>query len=147
VHLGNTSGAGYGPVRGLLRTVAPLLTLAAPACARDGAQSTLAPDGPAALAVFELWWVLLGLSAFVVLLVHVLLVYALLRRRAPAGTASPGSAGIPSDVVLNTEREDATSVRWVLRGGLFFPLASLVPLFVFTLCTDASPTTRRRRRS
>jgi cytochrome c oxidase subunit 2 len=140
-----------------------LMVAGTTACGADGPQSALAPDGPAARAVFDLWWLLLALAIFVVVLVIALLIHASLRRRefdgAPAtlplapdvekkiraGELDPampaseqigaGMVGVPRDVALDTSQQDERSLRWILGGGLVFPIVVLTPIFLFTLWT------------
>lgn len=78
----------------------------------DGALSTLAPAGPAASRIALLWWVMLGGSALITVLVLALAWIAL--RSAPHATA---------------ERP------WTIWGGLAFPLTVLAVLVAFALWT------------
>ncbi|HEX7120167.1 MAG TPA: cytochrome c oxidase subunit II [Longimicrobiales bacterium] len=129
-------------------------------------QSALAPDGPAATAILDLWWVLLALSTFVVLLVTGTLLYASLRRRDYEATDAPlpispdlveklrgarespeptpgetvpleaqvgAAVGGRRDVRRETLAGDRRGMRWIVAGGVAFPVVTLVPLFVLTM--------------
>lgn len=129
-------------------------------------QSALAPDGPAAQAILDLGWVLIALSAFVVLLVTVSLLIAIFRRRDYEATdaplpvtpdlvrklrgerksvdPTPGEAlpleaqagaglGRRREVRRETLPDDRRGIRWILAGGLGFPVVVLIPLFVVTM--------------
>lgn len=134
-------------------------------------QSALSPDGPAAAAILELGWVLVGLSAFVVLLVAGALLYGIFRRRdyeaedAPLpispdlvskvrgvrksleptpGEAVPleAQAGVAMEGRRDVRREtlggDRRGLRWIVAGGVAFPVLTMVPLFVLTMRTLAA---------
>ncbi|HEX6939389.1 MAG TPA: cytochrome c oxidase subunit II [Longimicrobiales bacterium] len=134
-------------------------------------QSALSPDGPAAAAILELGWVLVGLAAFVVLLVTGALLYGIFRPRhyeaedAPLpispdlvskvlgartsleptpGEAVPleAQAGVAMegrrDVRRDTFDGDRRGLRWIVAGGVAFPVLTMVPLFVLTMRTLAA---------
>ncbi|MDO9465880.1 MAG: cytochrome c oxidase subunit II [Thiobacillus sp.] len=89
---------------------APLLLVA---CA--GPQSTLAPDGPAARIVADLWWAMFIVAALVLLAVVGLWVHALFRP--------------------HREHDDAArrriDRRWIIGGGIILPSVSVAVLLAF----------------
>jgi cytochrome c oxidase subunit II len=154
------ASASRDPIRLLLRrAVAPAAVAILAGC--DGPQSALQPDGPAASVILNLGWGLLALSTFVVLLVVATLLWAIVRPRRFRGELPPlplspdlparrhegksdaelggergaGVLGEPIAVSLDNSESDRRSVRWVLAGGLVFPVIALSVLFVFTLTT------------
>jgi cytochrome c oxidase subunit II len=76
------------------------------------ADGSLDPQGPAAEAIAELWWLLLGLGVAVFVAFAVLLVVGLFRRRREA----PNQLG-----------------RWIVGGGVVLPLIVLVVVFGATV--------------
>ncbi|WP_345892896.1 hypothetical protein [Roseomonas gilardii] len=94
------------------RALPPLLALALPLGGCGGPFSTLDPAGPVAASVARLWWVMLGGSALLFLLVMALLLLAFLRPGIASGTG---------------ER------LWLFWGGLVMPGLVLAALMVFAL--------------
>ncbi len=82
--------------------------------------SALDPQGPAARAIADLWWLLFWLGTAVFVVVMAVLAYAVLRRRAPDGVAGRANGN-----------------GFVLSGGLVMPAAILLVVFGFTLWTIA----------
>jgi cytochrome c oxidase subunit II len=82
--------------------------------------SALAPRGPNAAHLAELWWVMLALGTAIFVLVVVLLAAALLRRRRASSSTAPDSRG-------NVGR------RWLLQGGIALPLVVLAIVFGYTI--------------
>ena len=82
-----------------------------------GPLSALDPAGPSARGSAWLFWVMLATAVAIALLVYALLFAAMRRRRAIA-------AGDPGD---------ARARRWILGGGVAFPLVVLVLLLAATL--------------
>lgn len=82
--------------------------------------SSLAPKGPGATQIANLWWLMLGLGTSVYLLVAALLLGGLLRRRSQANSAS---ATLLSPLPARTRN------IWLIGGGVILP--SLVLMVVF----------------
>ncbi|MGH7718614.1 MAG: cytochrome c oxidase subunit II [Gemmatimonadaceae bacterium] len=102
-------------------------------------QSALAPGGPGAARIAELWWIMLAIGTLVILLVIALLGYALFRRRGPTGPfpeqqARDESTGRGREESGRRESE-RRGTRWIIIGGIAFPAVVLTVLFVFTLRT------------
>lgn len=142
-----------------VRPAAIAAVLVCAGCA--GPQSALEPDGPAAEVILRLGWGLFLLAGFVVLLVVGSLAWAIVRPRRFRGERPPlplspdlparrfefrgedelgdergaGVVGAPTAVSLNNHAADRRSVRWVLAGGLGFPVVALSILYAFTLAT------------
>lgn len=89
-----------------------------------GMQSALAPHGPSAAAVEGLWWLLLGVSVVVQVLVTAAVVAAIWPRDRP-----------PSDVVLATGE---STKRRVVAGAAGLTLLVLAGLVVASIVTDRS---------
>ncbi|HEV2149869.1 MAG TPA: cytochrome c oxidase subunit II [Longimicrobiaceae bacterium] len=155
-------GRSSGPaLRRFRRGAAYAAALFLAAC--DGPQSALAPNGPAAAAVADLWWVMLAIATLVSLAVFAALLYALFHRRdfrgerptlpltagaeqkkrdARADESQPETADEqrrrgddPVDVLLDTTGSDRRSVRWVLAMGVGVSGVILVGTLLFTLTT------------
>jgi cytochrome c oxidase subunit 2 len=128
----------------------------------DGPQSALAPNGPAAAAVADLWWVMLVIATLVSLAVSAALLHALFRRRDFRGERPPLPLTVgaqdkkekqavegqpesaderrregddPVSVLLDTTDSDRRSVRWVLALGVGVSGVILVGTLLFTLNT------------
>jgi cytochrome c oxidase subunit II len=80
----------------------------------DGSLSTLAPSGPAADAIANLWWAMLAGSAAIFVVVMVLFAQVI-RRPGWGSSVSPE--------------------RWIVVGGLVLPALVLTPLVAFALIT------------
>jgi cytochrome c oxidase subunit 2 len=88
--------------------------------------SALAPHGPAAARIAELWWVMLAVSTVIFVLVVGLLFAALGRgRRATSATA-------PDNIDGDTGR------RWPIWGGIIFPLVVIGGVFGYSIYTLAA---------
>ena len=85
-------------------------------------QSALAPAGPAAERIADLWWVMLVAAGVVFLIVLWVLLRAFTHQ------------GARSELHRHGER-DAAATRWVVLGGVGLPVLILTPLFLFTLHT------------
>jgi len=85
------------------------------------AAGSLDPQGPAAKAMADLWWLMLGLGVAVFAVFAVLLAVGLLRRRAGTGSEPP--------------RQAQPSHRWIVVGGVVMPLAVLLVVFGATVYT------------
>ena len=142
-----------------LRCAAPVA--AALLCAGcDGPQSALAPRGPIAEVIGDLYWLLVAVATLVSLIVIGLLTYALLRRRDFNGRTPPlplapssqkkrekrlrgdpeageltESDDEPLPVKLDTQESDRRSLRWVVLGGAAIPAVILIGTLVGTLYT------------
>jgi cytochrome c oxidase subunit II len=81
------------------------------------AGSALAPEGPVARAMADLWWLMLGLGAAVFVLFAVLLVVGLFRHP-PQQTGSDGEPWVG---------------RWIVGGGVVMPLIVLTVVFAATV--------------
>ncbi|HXF63965.1 MAG TPA: cytochrome c oxidase subunit II [Caldilineaceae bacterium] len=90
-------------------------------CAEAGAPSIMAPRGPAAAEIAQLWWLLLGMGSAVYLVVMALLVLSLIRR---------GREDAPL-----SERERRGGNRMIV-AGLLLALVILLVVFGFTLTTQ-----------
>jgi cytochrome c oxidase subunit II len=90
-----------------------MLTLGAPfvSAGCSGPLSTLDPAGPAAQAIGTVWWVMLAGAAAIFLLVVALLTLAFRRG----------------------ERREASVRKWIVGGGLVFPIVVLSSLLVYAL--------------
>jgi cytochrome c oxidase subunit II len=106
------------PAAGTL-IVAPGVAGAAAGCSNG--QSVLHPGGPAADRIADLWWLMLGISAVIFLLVLFVLFRALTHR---GERAAPRQVG-----------DDRGPVRWMVAGGVLLPAVILTVLLVFTLYT------------
>jgi heme/copper-type cytochrome/quinol oxidase subunit 2 len=100
-------------VKRLYRSGLCLLALLLSSCSAEPISpattpSTLAPHGPNAARLAELWWVMLGLGTAIFVLVTVLLAAALLRRRRATSSTAPQTSS-------NVGR------RWLLGGGIALP--------------------------
>ena len=80
---------------------------------------SLDPKGPAAEAIADLWWLMLGLSVAVFLVFAVALAVGLTRR--PAGADA------------STTRRDLD--RWIVGGGVLLPLVVVLAVFAATVVT------------
>ncbi len=83
----------------------------------SGPQSTLAPAGPAAQAVAELWWAMAAFAAGVLVVVVGLWLYAMGRS--------------PRD--LSPEQARRVGRRWIVGGGLVLPITAIVALLAFAI--------------
>jgi cytochrome c oxidase subunit II len=106
-------------LRAGLRLLSAAAALPVSGCA--GAQSSLAPSGPGAARIADLWWLMLALGALVYVVVLALLFTALLRRR-PAEPDDPA-------------HETARATRWVALGGGVIPAVLITALFLVVLRT------------
>lgn len=97
----------------LARILAACAPLALAACA--GPQSILAPDGPAARIVADLWWAMFIVATLVLLAVVGLWVHAL--RRTPRDHDDAARRRIDR--------------RWVIGGGIILPSVSVAVLLAF----------------
>jgi cytochrome c oxidase subunit II len=90
--------------------------------------SILNPQGPRAEEAAFLWWLMLGLSAPVLLLVTALLVGIIVRsrRRDADAFTPPESASGPTTA-------HRRSLAWIVAGGIVLPVVLIVPLSVVTL--------------
>lgn len=86
-----------------------MLAFALAGCA--GELSVLAPEGPAAAQVAELWWVMLAGAVFILAGVMALALYAFKRNRGP---------GPPARLLL-------------VGGGLIFPIVTMIALLFWAL--------------
>jgi len=87
-----------------------------------GELSMLDPAGPAASSQYWVWWVLLGVSLVVAMVVFVLWFYTFWRKEVPQRTM---------------QEERRIMLRWVLGGGVILPVVCIIGLLVF-----AAPTGR-----
>ena len=78
------------------------------------------PQGPAAAAMADLWWLMLGLGVAVFAAFAVVLGLGLARRRAPGEPPPDG-------------REQPPFNRWLVYGGVVIPLAIILVVFVATI--------------
>ena len=88
-----------------------------------GELSMLDPAGPAASQQYWVWWVLLGVSLAVALVVFVLWFYTFWRKEVPQRTA---------------QEERRIMLRWVLGGGVILPVVCIIGLLVFAAPTGRS---------
>jgi cytochrome c oxidase subunit 2 len=86
------------------------------AAATRAAAGSLDPQGPAADAIADLFWLMLGLGAVVLAVFGLVLALGLRRREAERGAARPDRFG-----------------RWFLLGGVAGPLIVLVVVFAATV--------------
>jgi cytochrome c oxidase subunit II len=101
-------------------TSAFVTALALSACTADS-PSSLAPRGPGASQIAELWWIMFGLAAVVCGIVFALLGYSIFRKRThqlnlPVGDSAEGPGH-----------------RFILIAGGAAPAIILIVLFAFTL--------------
>lgn len=80
----------------------------------DGPLSALAPAGPAAGAIANLWWVMLA-GSFAIFVVVIVLFAQVIRRPGWGSSISPE--------------------RWIVLGGLVLPAIVLTPLVAYALIT------------
>ena len=80
-----------------------------------GAQSALAPAGPMARDVANIWWAMFGFSALVLAVVSALWIHAMLRQ--------------PREV--DAEQAERINRRWLVGGGLILPTVSILALLAF----------------
>jgi cytochrome c oxidase subunit II len=83
--------------RRMLRALTIACCLLAAGC--GGTQSALDPAGPGAARIGDIWWLMLSVCAGVLVLVMAALVWAIARRRRPAGELASGA------LRLNPQRE------------------------------------------
>ncbi|MGQ0603931.1 MAG: cytochrome c oxidase subunit II [Anaerolineales bacterium] len=94
----------------------------------ETAPSALAPQGPAAAQIAGLWWIMLGLSTIIFLLVMGLLAWGLWRKRP-----------IPANGSMRALRDESESAlpgganTWIMGGGVILPVIVLTGLLVLTL--------------
>lgn len=84
----------------------------------DAATGSLDPKGPAAEAMADLYWLMLGLGTAVFVLFAVLLLLGLFRRRRTGET---------------TQDQQPSEKRWIVAGGVVMPLVVLVVVFGATV--------------
>src|ERR1041385_4728058 len=87
--------------------------------------SALHPQGPGALHIAQLWWVMFGFGTAVFLLVVALLFAALLRRQRGTSDTPPDSSG------------GDTGRNWPIFGGIVMPLVIIGVVFGFSIYTLA----------
>ena len=109
-------------------------------------QSALETGGPAAAEIGALWNLMLAIGTFTTVVVIVTLAWALFRRRRPdelppEADREPDTRGeLRNDESGGRGREDRgpprserTGARWMVIGGVVFPVVVLTVLFVFSL--------------
>ena len=96
--------------------------------------AVFSPAGPVAGVIAEMGWVLTIGAAAVFALVMALLVWALLRQRAPASSADP---------LANARGTAGVATRWVVGGGFVFPVVVLSALLAYTAWRTAALTSPR----
>ncbi len=108
------------PFRRAVKHVLFLLVLvsASPTAAFGHTQSTLDPETETAREINELWWIMFGVSAVVVVVVIALVLVAVLRRGARI-----------------SEGDDRRALRWVAIGGVGIPLVILAVVFRIAMGT------------
>lgn len=99
--------------RSLASTVPIIILFFLGGCA--GSPSFLNPAGPSAQAVGRLWWGMFGFSALVLVFIVTLWLYAMWRKPKPLADAEARRV----------------SLRWIIGGGLMFPVISLSVLLGF----------------
>jgi cytochrome c oxidase subunit 2 len=91
---------------------------------RPVAGERLAPAGPVAETIADLWWLMLGLGVVVFFLFFALLLVGLVRSAGDADPATPGPA--PPEPRRRTG-------RWILGGGVLMPVVVLLAVFGATV--------------
>ena len=84
--------------------------------------SALDPQGPAAEAISDLWWLMLGLGAAVFVLVAVLLAIGLFRRR-------------PAEEPDEQEEDPGRARWWIVGGGVVLPVVVIGIVLAATVGT------------
>ncbi len=109
---------GAGPAKKAMGFAAVTIAVVASSCAPEDAPSTLDPRGPGAARIAGTWWLMLGISTVVFLIVLGFMAVALVRSRR-AGPVPQGD------------------VRWgepvVIVGGVVIPAIILTAMFVVSL--------------
>jgi cytochrome c oxidase subunit 2 len=111
-------------------------------------QSALDPAGPGAAKIHQLWDLMFWSGSAITLVVIALLLVALLRRRRPDelppeadrpadprgeyGNVESGGRGLEDRALPRSERLGA---RWMIAGGVVFPVIVLTALFLLSLDT------------
>ena len=104
--------------------LAPLACLLAVAGC-DGPQSVLAPHGPEARDIVQLWWIMAGGAVVIWLFVIGCAVYATrIRPRA---------------------HEDFAGTAFIVGGGVILPVVVLSPLLIYSFLLAREPVADRRR--
>jgi cytochrome c oxidase subunit II len=110
-----------GDRTGMLGAGAGLSLTVATLAGCDSDHHILNPASQDAAAIEWLWWVLLGVSVVVLVVVLALWAFAFLRRREPGDEPEP----------------DGSALRWILVGGAFIPAIVLLGLTAVTVLTGA----------
>lgn len=102
-----------------LAVAASLSAFALAGCARS--PSALAPAGPAAARIAELWWVMFAIAAVVSVIVIALMAVVLWRR--------------PPATVLDSPADERRAIRGVVLAGVVVPAVILIAVFVYAVYT------------
>jgi len=102
-------GIGWSTHKRILLWLAPAWLLGC-----NQAQSILAPAGPSARAIAQVWWWMFGVGVAVWIVVVLLWLVAMRRRKPLEGAAA-----------------ERVSRRWIIGGGIVLPSVSILALTVF----------------